>query len=57
MDAIAVLKILDLLLSAAAKLGINLAKYNAMRELNGGDLSDQQRQQLVDERNQAVGAL
>lgn len=57
MDILPLLKAADLLLNMLAKLGINLAKYNAMRELSGGELTNEQRQQLVTERDEAINKL
>ena len=52
------IRLLNVSISLAQRLGINLAKYNAMRELSeDGELTQEQIDQLASEARQAVNDL
>ncbi len=57
MSALQIVQLVNMVLNLAANAGINLARLNAMRELNGGSLSDEQLEQLAQEAKDAVGKL
>lgn len=54
MNAADIVRLLDMIVSLAMKAGISLQRYQQMKDANGGALSDEQVDQLVDESRQAV---
>ena len=57
MGTLEIIRLLDYVINLATKVGINIARYNAMRDENGGSLSDEQVVELATEADEARGRL
>lgn len=58
MSPLEIVRILNFVVAIAQRAGINIAKYNAMRELTeDGELSDEQLQMLAEDARVAVDRL
>ena len=54
MNAVDIVRLLDMIVSLAMKAGISLQRYQQMKDASGGALTDEQVDQLVSESRQAV---
>ena len=57
MNALQIVQLLQLVVSIATEAGINIARFNQMREESGGDLTDEQVQELLNESQDEVDRL
>jgi hypothetical protein len=56
-EALAILRALDALASLYVNAGGNLAKWQAMRQANGGNLSDEDLAELAEQAHESVRRL
>lgn len=49
MGTLEIIRLLDYVVNVAAKIGINFAKYNEMRDASGGNLTPEQVNELANE--------
>lgn len=57
MDVLAIVRLLDAIVSLSLAAGISIEKYRAMRDAAGGELTDEQIKQLADDAQNAIDQL
>ena len=57
MNTLEVVRVLDAAVALALKAGVSIARYQELREQAGGNLTDEQVEQLARESDDAVGRL
>lgn len=58
MNTLFIIEAIEALLNLATNAGLNIAKFNALREANGGEpLTEEQRQELLAESQSGIDRL
>lgn len=57
MNTLEIVRLLDAIVALALRAGISIARYQELREQSGGNLTDEQVEQLAQESEDAVGRM
>lgn len=56
-ETLAVIRLLDMAVNVAVNAGVSWTKYQTLKSESGGELTDEQIQQLADEAQSAINQL